>query len=193
MSFEGNVLSSEIIPAPFEGGRALPVSLTRDFETGGIGLNDPSKGLNYQIWNCKIKEKEEIIISAENTEDIIVYQGSNITECSLTFDQNMRPAVAFVEQDVAKLRWYDSQASSQVVTTLGSDIITPRVSMDDKRYRQSTVNDIILAYLRSGNLYFRLQRDRFGVEYLLQPNVQSPGIIKIGMNRVNRFQFLMRY
>lgn len=193
MALPQDVLSSEVIPSPFLGGRALPVSKTKDFETGGVALNDPSEGHQHQIWQAEIINRETIQVSAEEVEASTLYSGTDITEVSLSFDQNMRPVLAFVEGGVAKLRWFDSQASGQVVTSFGTSYLTPRVSLDDKRGTQMGNNDVIFAYLRGGNLYHRLQRDRYGVEYLLQSNVQSSGIIKMGMSRANRFQFLMGY
>lgn len=193
MAMPDNILSSQVLPAVFTGGRALPVSKLRDFETGGVALNDPSKGHLYQIWQARVIDKTEIELSAEEVEPTIIYTGSNITEVSITFDQNMRATFSFVEGGSAKLRWYDSTLPGFVTSNFGPSYITPKVSLDDKRSGQMGENDVIFAYLRAGNLYHRLQRDRFGVEYLLQASVQSSGIIKMGMNRENRFQFLMGY
>lgn len=193
MALPEDRLSSTPVLSPFLGGRALPVSKTRDFETGGIALSDPTQGHQYQIWQAKIIEKERIEVGAEEVEAFDLYTGTDITEVSLSFDQNMRPVLAFVEQGNAKLRWYDTQAQGQVITNFGTSYKTPKVSLDDKRKSQMGANDVIFAYLRNGNLCYRQQRDRYGVEYILQSGVPSSGIIKIGMTRANRFQFLMGY
>jgi hypothetical protein len=65
------------------------------------------------------------------------------------------------------------------------------VCLDDKRPLQNAVSDVILAYTRSGNLYFRAQRDRYLVEYPLATAVTGT-LDKVGMNTVNRLQFEFR-
>lgn len=187
-----NELSSSPVPAVFIGGRALPVRDTVDYELGGIALNDPSEGLQYQIWRARIEsEGAEIIIDAQNVDPFVLIAGVNITEVSISFDQNMNPVVAYVEDGTPKLYWYDSTVPGMVTTSF-ADIVTPRVSMDDKRKSQSQNNDVIFAYMKNSNLYMRMQRDRYSVEYLLAEDIDSPGLIKIGMSRQNRFQFMFR-
>lgn len=187
-----NELSSNPVPAVFIGGGALPVRDTVDYELGGIALNDPSEGLQYQIWRARIESEDtEIIIDAQNVDPFVLITGVDITEVSISFDQNMNPVVAYVEDGTAKLYWYDSTVHGMVTTSFPT-IVTPRVSMDDKRKSQSQNNDVIFAYMKNSNLYMRMQRDRYSVEYLLAENVDSPGLIKIGMSRQNRFQFMFR-
>lgn len=197
MALPDLVLSTEVLPAAFSGGRSLPVSSTRDFETAGVALNNPTEGHLYQVWQAVIVDKKRIEISAEEVPSTLLYSGNEISEVSLTFDQNMRPAVSFVEEGLPKLLWFDTLVGSQVIEELDPDVITPRVSLDDKRRLQMQRNDIVLGYIKrvnkQYNLYFRMQRDRFEVEYLLKEGIGSNGIIKIGMNRINRFQFLLRY
>ncbi|MCO1337134.1 hypothetical protein MO867_22680, partial [Microbulbifer sp. OS29] len=103
----------------------------------------------------------------------------------------MRPVIAYVEAGTAKLYWYDSSAGAQTTSTWPG-IITPRLTLDDKRSTQTSASDVIFAYLNNGHLYYRQQRDRYEIEYRLQENVNSPGLIKIGMNRQFRLQFLLK-
>ncbi|WP_299589679.1 hypothetical protein, partial [uncultured Microbulbifer sp.] len=171
---------------------ALPVRAITDYERGGIALQDPSRGLNVQTWRARVLEDgRAIVLDAQQVRASTVITGVNITEVSLAFDQNMRPVIAYVESGTAKLYWYDSSQDAQV-TTSWPGFITPRVSLDDKRQLQSSVSDVIFAYLKDGNLYHRQQRDRYGTEYLLASNVNSPGLVKIGMSRNLRFQFLLK-
>lgn len=191
MALPDNVLSSEIISGPFLGGRASPVLAGVDYETGGKGFSDPSEGLEYQVWRTRISDdKTEVLVDAEEVAESVLYTGANISEVSLTFDQNMRPVLAFVENGLPRLRWYDTQAASQVVTDFPG-IVTPRVSLDDKRAFASASSDVIFAYLSGGDLCYRQQRDRYEVEYNLGSAGGAPGLVKIGMNRVFRFQFLL--
>lgn len=177
-------------PAPFitPDDREVTVSLI-DHELGGIGLSDPSQGLQVQTWQLRMVGNEARI-SAPNTAEITLFTGTGITEVSLAFDQNMLPVIAYVQDNEAKLRWYDSLAGTNVITVFPAGTITPRVCLDDKRRLQYGASDVILAYVRDNNLYFRAQRDRYGIEYLLKTAVGGK-IIRVGMNVVRRLQFMM--
>lgn len=183
-----NVLSTVPVNAAFSGARALPVTRLVDYEDGGIAIQDPSKGSQYQRWRGRLLGND-IILDAPEVEAFTVFSGADITEISFTFDQNMRPAIAYVEAGVAKLWWFDTVAGAQVVSTYPG-AITPRVILDDKRFTQTSNSDVILGYVRDGALYYRQQRDRFTIERLLDagPHV---GLVKIGFNVQLRLQFLM--
>lgn len=165
---------------------------TVDHEDGGIALNDSSKGMLYQRWRARLfdsrTEHSVVKLSAPNTPEFVILEAPNISEISFTFDRNMRLVLAYVQAGVAKMSWYDTLLPGQVTTTLGEGIITPRVSLDDKRDSQSSIADVILAYIRDGNLYYRQQRDRYQIERLLKTGVKP--LIKIGMGRGMRFQFM---
>ncbi|GAB2899693.1 hypothetical protein ACCI51_18185 [Microbulbifer echini] len=192
MALPENTLSSQPVASPFIGGAALPVRNITDYERGGVAIQDPSKGLNFQTWRARIlNDGKAIVLDAQQVRASTVISGANITEVSLAFDQNMRPVIAYVEAGTAKLYWYDSSQNAQVTTTFAG-FITPRVSLDDKRPLQQHISDVIFAYLKNGNLYHRRQRDRYGTEYLLASNVSSPGLVKIGMSRNFRLQFLLK-
>lgn len=162
------------------------LSLTVAKELGGIALNDPSQGLQVQVWTLNT-DGTAVKISAPSASETTLFAGTEITEIDLAFDQNMRPFVAFVESGVVKYRWYDSLVQAQVTSTLPG-ATTPRCTLDDKRPLQTGSSDVILAYIRAGSLYFRAQRDRYGVEYLLQAAVVS-SLSKVGMGTNNRLQF----
>tara|TARA_R110001592_G_scaffold98896_1_gene281988 strand:- start:647 stop:1225 length:579 start_codon:yes stop_codon:yes gene_type:complete len=189
MSLPDNALSKSPVPAVFVGARALAVTRTVDYEDGGIAIQDPSRGSQYQRWRGRLLG-ENIILDAPEVEPFVALSGPGITEISFTFDQNMNPAVAFVQDGVAKLWWFDSVPGQQVITELAVDVITPRVILDDKRFTQTSNSDVILGYVRDGTLYYRQQRDRFTIERILDvgPHV---GLVKIGFNVQLRLQFLM--
>ena len=188
-------LSSTTIDGNFIGARARAIVspddyIVRDWEDGGIAFNDPSEGLMYQQWHGYIAGNEIRIGPVDGTATVI-HTADNLEEMSFTFDQNMRPVIAYVADGVSYLRWYDSQAAAQVVTNFGEDMKTPRVTLDDKRATQLGVSDVILAYIRNGALYYRQQRDRFGVEYHLGDTDYY--LLRIGMTDKLRLQFNLRY
>lgn len=192
-----NRLSTTTLPSPFIGARALAVTDVTDYEDGGIALNDPSAGLMYQVWRARLIDDVVILDTPYNTESftyanpIIILTGTDLTEISFTFDQNMRIALVYMQGGRAKLEWYDSSVESRVTTTLAEGISCPKIFLDDKRVMENSTSDIILAYVKDGNLYMRMQRDRFLIEYLLKTGVKWR-LKKFGMGHNLRLQFLIR-
>lgn len=183
-------LSTTTIQAAYESPDDESTTATTDYELGGIGLNDPSAGLRVQTWTLTT-DGTDVKISAPTHAESVLFSGTDITEVSLAFDQNMRPFVAFVEGGVAKFRWYDTLAATNTITSLPSGATSPRCCLDDRRDTQRTASDIIIAYLNAGSLYFRAQRDRYEDEYLLATGVLGE-LIKVGMNKALRLQFMLR-
>lgn len=184
-----NVLSTEPVVGRFVGARALAVTNFIDYEDGGVAVNDTSQGHTFQIWRARLI-RERVMLGAPNTPEFVLYEGAGITEISFAFDQLMRPVLAFMQAGQPKILWYDSSVPGQVVTNLPAGTITPRVILDDKRVTQAQASDVILAYVRSGNLYFCQQRERFTVERLLATGLES-GILRIGFSNRLRLQFMM--
>lgn len=194
MALPENRLSTLISTAPFEGPRNKTVTRTQDFEWGGVAIQDPSLGLQYQEWVATVTGNGTVItLAAENTPAHTYIIGAQITEVSLAFDQNMNVVLVYVEGGQAKLWWYDPLEEEMTTTTLDPEMESPRVSLDDKRPRYAAGSDVILAYIKNNNLYHLRQRDRYQVPYLLfedLPRADGDTFIrKIGMNVENRFQF----
>lgn len=183
-----NRLSTSAVYGSLIGGRSYPVNKNRDFEWGGIYIQDPSEGLMYQVWEAVLRD-DNVLLKSETTPEFIAYTGANITEISFTFDQNMNFTLAFVQDGIAKLYWYDSAVSGFTTTSFGTSVISPKVSLDDKRPTQSAISDVIFTYVKNGNLYYRQQRDRFTVEYLLDGRGVINRIKKFGMNNKLRLQW----
>lgn len=152
----------------------LPPLIAR--ERGGIDLQDPSRGINFQNWTARYVSGE-VLIGSETTAEQSVLVRANISELDLAFDQNMNPALAFTETDdngitSAFLWWFDTTVNQYVFFEI-PDAYDLRITMDDKRDLVSGTNDIILIYLRDDNLYFRVQRERFTIERLLRENING--------------------
>jgi len=184
----GAALSTTPVPDPFVGGRANRTTRLLDYEDGGLAIGDASMGSQYQQWRCRLVGND-VILDAANVAPVTIYSGTGITEISFTFDQAMRHYLAFVQDGIAKLQWYDATLSQVVVTSFGADVKTPRVFLDDKRLGQVASSDVILAYIRLGQLCYRQQRDRFTIEYILDAGPHT-GLHKVGMNSGGRLQFM---
>lgn len=180
-----HVLSSTTIPAPFlPPDDRDPESLV-DYEFGGVAIRDASQGLRVKVWTFRLTGDDVTAEAIESPAETL-FTRAGITLVRGCFDQNMNPCVAFEDADGMWLWWFDTTVSAQVFTQFDGE--QPKVCMDDKRSTQGAANDIILAYLRDGFLYFRGQRDRFTVEYPLA-DVTGYTFTKMGMNTVLRLQF----
>jgi hypothetical protein len=179
-------LSTVKRPAAFLAPDDVPRTLTTAKKYGGVALNDPSAGQFIQVWTLTT-DGADVKISAPSHSESVLFTGTAITEIDLAFDQNMRPFVTFVDGGLAYFRWYDTVTENQVTSPLvGAS--SPRCCLDDKRASQSGASDVILAYVKDGNLYFRAQRDRYGVEYLLKQAVGG-ALVRVGMGTNNRLHF----
>lgn len=168
-----------------------------DYEQGGVDLLNASQGLQVRLWLC-FYENNWIKIQSDNITHDLIY-AENVKHLSLAFDFNMHPTVAYtievnegaVKYQEAYLYWYDTAQAKQITTKYGRDYKTPQLSLDDHRLIQSSNADIIFAYIKDNNLYYRQQRDRFLIEYLLHENLdENLKLRQIGMTTKNRFQFL---
>lgn len=189
MAMVGNQFTDVPVPSAFLAPDIrIRTSYDVDYEMGGIGIGDPSQGLQVQVWECRV-QGGVIQVSPEGMATWTdVTSDTGITEVSLAFDQNMRPTIAYVAGGVAKMYWYDSDSAAYVTSTF-PDAVSPVVLMDDKRTMEIGLNDILLFYIREGRIWHRVQRERFLIEYNLRiiPPASSR-IQRAGMNVGNRVQ-----
>lgn len=158
-----------------------------DYEMGGAALNDPSQGLWVQLWRVRV-DGSVVYLGPDGGTEQPAFSRPGITEVALAFDQNMQPAIAFVQSGVAWLWWFDTAVPGMVFTQFPG-ILNPRLTLDDKRPGQVGNSDVILAYLRAGSLYYRQQRDRYQTEYLLSADPPCGGLAAVCMSTGNRLQF----
>lgn len=151
--------------SPFLWGAELLSTATESWEMGGVGISDPSGGLTYQMWHGVLDTATgTVLLDAPNTPQFVLYSEAGITQMDFSFDQNMKPCLAFTQNGVAKFWWYNTvNLQYEIITLTGA--MTPLTLLDDKREGLLGSSDIILFYLRDGRLYYREQRDRFTIEY----------------------------
>lgn len=160
-----------------------------DQELGGVALNDPSQGLRLQTWTLSYQNNVDIVLRPQFGSPTVLFSASEVSEVALTFDQNMRPIVAYRQEGDLFLRWWDSLASAFTVTNFGEGL-SPRLALDDKRESQRGDSDVIFAYIKGSSLCYRQQRDRYETERVLRAGLDAATRIKaIGMTRNWRLQF----
>lgn len=170
--------------------------LLQDFEYGGIAINDPSQGLRVKVWSAYYTKatKEVRLRTLDGAVNTLMFSVNNLTELSFAFDQNMQPVFAYMQDGVLRFRWFDSVPAA-IVTTQYAGATSPFVTLDDKRAEQTSNSDILLAYLRAGSAYYRLQRERFAVEHAIPGAIPSEGVSRItnfGMTDKNRVELLIQ-
>lgn len=204
--FPENRLSSRpAIAAWREPVRAVGELLT-DYEIAGVALNDGTQGLNVRQWICQVVRREEpgnpsgfswaCQIRPEGGAWVTIFERpTRVTEMAFAFDGNMNPFVTFEDHDGTRcwFHWYDPTIPGNTFVELPSGTQYPRCCIDEKNPALSADMDIVLAYIRSGNLYFRLLRDRFTIEHLLKSDLgPAARLVCLQMNNARRLQFRCR-
>ena len=161
----------------------------KDYERGGIALQDGSEGIDVQLWTVEVIGND-VWLSAETVAPFIYFSRPNISEVALAFDQNMVAYIAFVQSGVAWLYWFDTAVNTMVFSSFPG-MVTPRLVNDEKRLVESNNSDVILAYVSGNNLCFRAQRERFQTEHVLKESVGGT-LVAVGMNSGHRLQFRVR-
>lgn len=189
MALPNDVLASQSISGALLSPDSLATSIAYDYEQGGAGLNDPSQGLQVQTWAAYDSGDDIIFEDEAGVQTAVISVAGGVKALSISFDQNMRPHVAYVDSaDLAHLYWYDT-VLAMAVTTPFPGIATPRLAHDDKRTLESGSSDIIFAYVRGGGLYYRQQRDRFDTERVLDPAIGALRLRNVAMGKNNRLHF----
>lgn len=164
----------------------------RDREMGGLALNDPTGGLQQAVWECWYEDQYLKLKRLPDGDIILVEQiFGDVTEIGFTFDSNMRVHIVYVEDNVTKMYWFNVETSQNEIRIFEA-ASSPRLCLDDKRYRQSTNRDILFYYLARGALYARQQRDRYEIEYLIYTS-NAIRIGQVGMATSNRVQIELIY
>jgi hypothetical protein len=164
-----------------------------DICKAGLAINDPSLGLNYQLWKAKIYDNGDIFIANESDNYIAETFIVNIpggTNVSLAFDNNMTPVVSAIADDDLKLYWYDATVSSYVTLSI-ADVLEALVRIDDVRDSASPYRRVVLTYIKNGALYCRVSSNRYTVEYLLKSVHEWQKLYQCGMTDQLRFQFTL--
>jgi hypothetical protein len=185
------VLSTTTVVGQFLFPRNIPRRPFIDYEYGGVAIQDGTKGLRVKVWKGEYIDGQ-IVLSADGVPAAPVLSIPGVFDFQFSFDRNMNPFVTYELIDgTCRFYWFDTLISDFVTTTLPVGSFSPRCAHDDNRDLENATSDIILAYCRGTNLYFRAQRERYQTEHLLDDNVPN-GLVQIGMNRHMRMQFQLQ-
>lgn len=167
-----------------------------DYELGGFELNNSDQGLAVQWWKLEYDGVDKLVLTPlQFGQSIELLTGiPNVTEVSLAFSGNMDPHVTYVSNGIPYLWWFDSQKNGgqmELTNYSSQGITSPRLTYDiHNPIIDSALADVIFAYIRNNNLYYRRQKERFGVERVLKDQLwNGVKLNKVGLNQGNRLQY----
>lgn len=196
----GNLLSTNAVISGFSFPVKGPSSEEKSvaYELGGVALNDPSQGLAVKLWTARLEIDKEtgvgsVYVQAAAVVKTLLFSGMGIDEIDVCFDQNMNPFVAYMQSGQGRFYWYNPVVGGMDHTDLPAGCYDLRCSLDEKRPFNIAESDIVLSYIRAGNLCMRYQRDRFTVEHVLRDDLgPSVRLVSMAMNRGSRLQWRLR-
>lgn len=152
---------------------------------GGIAVNDPSAGRQYQFWET-FYDSGDIKMKPVTGSVEFTYTAPNATIVSGAFDQNMDPVVAWVDTgNVATIYYF---GPSGYTTLSVNDVSSMRLVVDDSRDFYSAGSDILFCYVKNDVLCYRLQRDNYAIEYQIGA-AYGKTLKRVGLTDKNRVQF----
>lgn len=196
MGMPQNALSSQTVTGTFFEPDDRFHGPFEDYERGGIALYDVSEGLMYQNWHLTYESDDqspnygEFTLTPETTgAPVMVHTVAGVKSCGLAFDQNMFPFICYeLLTGECEYWWYDTSVPAQITSSLPAGSVNPACCLDNKSEMQFDTSDILLFYFRGGSFYYREQRDRYTVEYLLREATGNLTLDRVGMTTVNRVQ-----
>lgn len=166
---------------------------------GPIMLNDSQGVLNSRYWLVTQNADTgnvEIAGAVGGEWDLPVplfSEATDVEQISLTFDQLGRPLV-FYNTDTSdlKLYWYNPVTETNEVKSIGIGY-DPVACFDFPQDTSQSFSDMLVFYVRGQQVYMRIQRDRFDIEYACPANQPGITITSAGLRVDNRYQVVYQY
>ena len=187
-------------PKPVVGALEVPLE-TNDLKNTFYGAATMGSASNPTIWDgirnnlwSSGYDNGDVTIN-DGSKTTILFTRTGITELSVCFDVYMLPVVAYVFNDVAYLRFYDTTAKAFVtrnLTELSKDVVkTPRVTYDDRRAQFNYNASVILGYVIDKQLVIRTSDDRFRSPLIIHEFLDNKNYLnQISMGDNNRLHFV---
>ena len=183
-------LSSQPITDEFIYSQDVDTGHNFQYQEGGPEFRNPVEGITGTVWKIRVLENKHVYLSSLTFPEQKMFEGNFIHHMSFAFDVNMNPVYTYLDTEECFIRWYDTAIGAENTISLGSDIATPTLDLDDRREMFFSNSDVILSYIKKDDLalYHRIQRERFTIERKLHDG-PFLGIVKTGMNKKLRFQY----
>lgn len=156
---------------------------------GPIALNDTTKGLKHKWWGAYAIDNDLYIEDIDlASQTLILNEPDGIAKVALAFDQNANDTYAYITGlGDLKIRFFDGSLPGDTILNIGqAQSVT--MTMDMKYYPSNSSSDILLFYIRGGAIFYRLQRDKYAIEYVT-PVITGASMLLDSGGRTNyRFQ-----
>lgn len=155
-----------------------PFDSLTSVDLGPVALTDVTEGLMAYSWQAYYEGGTVYVKRLPDGSPTALFSRDNINHLSMTFDQQGRITIAFVDNGGVYLYWYDSLAEDWVITKF-DDGTRCFISLDLRQRELSSMSDMLLVYQSENSAYLRQQRDRFSVRYTT-PLIDVPGLNLMG-------------
>ena len=182
-----NTFTPEPVVSDFLPPNDGPYSPLTQTVRGGLALGDNSLGRNSQNWTVDYNANLVSVKSSDNTVRFTLPVNGALS-VSLAFDTAMRVVLTWTTLTEAFLYYFDT-LTSNYITVAYPGVTSSRVTVDKYEDFFTASSDVIFAYVKNDKLYYRQQRDRYGVERFIKDLTEANILIKVGPNKGNRLQF----
>jgi len=157
---------------------------------GPVALNDTNKGLIDKFWAAYVDVSDNIIIEdlELSSTTFILNEPDGVQNIALAFDQNANDTYAYITGiGDLKIRFFDASIPNDVILNIGqAQSVT--FTMDMKYFPSNPRSDILLFYIRDNAIFYRIQRDKYSIEYTTPVTTGANQLIDSGMRTDYRFQ-----
>lgn len=175
-------------PEPTFGLFELPPKPNRvtDYAFGSTAING-NVGVRDKIWTFKYANGVISLINEDNI-SVKLVSGTYARELAGTFDKDMRPVVVWVGSGITRLYRYDTAVGDYVIDELGTGMLTPRATTDQRNLKYLPKRTYI-TYIKDNGLYIRTDEDNYQSEQGLAFFDKDYRIEQFGLSVVNRLRY----
>lgn len=159
---------------------------------GGPVLNDATQGLTGYVWQAYLEGDKIMVKREDHDTPHHITTKAMVTQLDITVDQNMRAFLTYVAAGRAYYYHFNAEDSSYSEVVLPETVKFPRCELDVRELEKIPESDIILGYIREGNLCYRLQRERFLKEHIILTDEKKTMLWRVGNTTDGRFGYHWR-
>lgn len=169
---------------------------SHDIELGPLELNNSQNSLAKSYWLFEVVEG--VVQLSKFNEDntlgspVALFASGETHKLSGTFDQLGKPLVFYDTGTELRLWWYNPLIEGHTTTVFGVGK-HPFATFDIRRFTGYQNSDALLFYVRDGAIYYRVQRDRYDIEYATPVTPYIDELLQADMSVDYRMQLLYRY
>lgn len=135
-----------------------------DYDRGAAVLGQPFGPPPWITWIARYADGAVTLSHEDGSNPLVLLTHASVSRIAFTFDQNMSPVLAYEAEGLAYLR-REVPGIGTVTTDLGA-VSGVCLTLDDGRPEAIPDSDVILGYMRDGNLYCRVQRENYAERLL---------------------------